>query len=379
MSITRCLPGAVLFAAAVPAQLTVTDGNMQVALGAPSSVSQAPLPFALRADALATDHGREHGWYFRIVGDRREYALRRLGAVVVGNPTPDHGDRDFANLDNRGLLKASHDLDIYDAGPASGVCTSRLTLMNISSAPVTVNVYCYTDLDVADTFGDDVVTGTAQSHFVTDASGVQIEVRALGSDLAAAVPYPGIRNLLLDTAADNLPATLAPFVGDYTGAFQWQNRTLQPFEVRSFQVLFAVDTVAAAAPLVELYGTGNGSHFEIQTPTLPLQDNTQPRSLVIQMKGALPGAEQRTIVGLSPWVPQPFISGIDLWVLPTSVFGVYAGLTSATGTAQEVFTIPPAPYFAGISAYFQVFYVDPAAPNQFAYFSPGLHVRIGKL
>lgn len=376
----RFLFSSIVLAAAVPAQLTISDGNMNAVVGALSATAQTPPSFALRADALAINHAFEHGWYYRIAGDAREFTLRNLGGVTQAvTASNDHGDRDFANVDNRSLLKASLDYDTYDAGPASGVVISRLTLMNRSNAAVTFDVFCYADLDIAGSSSNDTCTGTNSSHFVSDGSGVQVEVRAIGNDLSMVGAYPTVRNLLSNAVVDNLSGALPPFSGDYTGAFQWQNRTLQPFEQRTFTVAFAVDTTAAALPSVEHYGAGNGTNFEIHTTTLPLQDNTQQRLFACQMKGALPNVEQRTILGLTPSTPFPYIPGLDLWVLPASIIAVYGGLTSATGEAQEQFAIPASPYVAGVSLFFQVFSVDAAAPNGYAFSSPGLRVRIGKL
>lgn len=365
-------------AAVLPAQLTLSDGNMNAVLGTVPA-TQAAASFSLRADALTTNHGFEQTWFYRVGGDTREFALRTVGGMTEGLVGNDHGNRDFANIDSRGLLKASVDYDVYDTGPASGVLINRLTLMNRSNAPLTVNVFSYTDLDIGGTSGNDLCTGTATSHFVTDSTGVQIEIRALGSDLTAVAAYPAVRTLLLDTAVNNLQPGFLPFAGDYTGAFQWQNRTLQPFEQKTFTIAMCVDTTAAALPLVEHYGIGNGSSFEIHTETLPLQDNASVRVIKSQMKGALPNVEQRTIMGLDPWVPQPYIAGLDLWVLPPSIIGVYGFMTSAQGTAEETFVIPPGPYFTGINIYFQVFSVDALAPNGYAYYSPGMRFRIGRL
>ncbi|MBL8751788.1 MAG: hypothetical protein JNK15_00700 [Planctomycetes bacterium] len=377
----RFTAGALALATVLPAQTTLTDGNTTMTLAALSATSQSPTTFDLRGDALAVDHGFEHHWYYRLAGDPREFAFRSLGGVTGGvTPSNDHGDRDLADVDSRGLLKASFDYDVYDSGPASGVLISRVTVMNISAAPVTLDMFCYTDLDLTGSAGDDIVTGDNSRHFVTDPTGVQIEVRALGNDLSQVAPYPQVRTLLTNAAVNNLAGVLPPFTGDYTGAFQWQGRTLLPFEQKTFQVVFAIDTAATLVPIVENYGYGNGSTFEIHTQTAPLQDNTQPRVLNVQMKGALPNVEQRTIVGLAPWLPPlPFIPGLEIWCEPIQIIGVFAGYTSATGEAQESFVIPAGPYLTGLNAFFQVFTVDAAAPNGYAYFTPGMRVRIGKL
>jgi hypothetical protein len=244
---------------------------------------------------------------------------------------------------------------------------------------VTVDVFCYADLDVAGTAGNDACVGGNGAHFVSDGTGIQIEIRALGNDRSQVGAWPTVRDALTNTTLDNLSGALPPFSGDYSGAFQWQNRTLQPFEQRTFTVAFAVETAALALPLVENYGVANGSTFEIHATEPPLQDNTQPRAFACRMKGALRFVEQRTILGLTPSAPYPFIPGLDFWVLPASILSVFGGYTDANGEAAETFVLPPTPYLAGVSLYFQVFAVDASAPNQYAFFSTGMKVTIGKL
>ncbi|MBL8732944.1 MAG: hypothetical protein JNN13_11295 [Planctomycetes bacterium] len=366
-------------AAMLPAQITIADGNMSTTIGAIPATQTAP-SFELRADALALNHGFQHGWFYRVAGDSREFALRNLGVVTSGVVVSnDHADVDFADVDSRGLLKVAYDLDVYDSGPASGVVISRVTFMNTTAAPLTVDVFCYTDLDVIGTSGDDVCVGNHNSHRVSDPSGVQIELRAIGNDTSMVGAYPSVRTLLTNSVVDDLAGPLPPFAGDYTGAFQWAARTFQPFEQRTFQVIIAVDTVAAAPPIVENYGHGNGSTFEIHTQTTPLQDNTQVRGLTVQVKGALPFSEYRIGTCLGSWPALPFIGGIDLWIDPSLFIGLYGGLTDANGEASLQFYIPPSPYFAGLAAFHQGLYVDGAAPNGFCYFTPGMMTRVGKL
>jgi hypothetical protein len=274
-----------------------------------------------------------------------------------------------------------HASTIDRAGPASGVLISRLTVMNISAAPVTADLFCYTDLDIADSVGNDAATGTGSSHLVTDPTGVRIEVRALGNDRSDIGAFPLIRNLLTNAVVNNLGNVLPPFAGDYTGAFQWQNRTFQPFEQRTFTVVIAVDTAAAQPPIVEHYGRGNGSLGEIHTQTVPLQDNSQVRVFSVAMKNALPNTIYRTVISFAPYNATPLIPGLEFWVDPFQVIGVwgFGGLTSPSGTTTEFFSIPPSPYLTGFQVYVQSFYVDGSAPNGYAYFTPALMLRIGKL
>lgn len=385
MSLYRFFPVALL-ACALPAQILLTDGNLQFRTEGLDLVLHTPRTLDLRCDATNTDHGFEHWWYYRVAGDTREFSFRNLGPVTSGvTPGNDHGDRDWGNVDNRNLFEASLDFDVYDTGPSSGVVVSRLTVMNVTNAPLTLDLFCYTDLDVNSTPANDVVSGTASSHFVTDPSGVSIEVRALGNDRSAVAAYPAIRDQLTNLVTNNLNNALPPFTGDYTGAFQWQNRTLQPFEQRSFLVVMAANNTANALPIVEHYGHGNGRSFEIDTQTVLLQDNSQPRLFSVRMKGALPNAEHRVVTGFTaiPGGLQVFANfggnGVDLLIDPSAFIGIYFGFTDAQGQAEVLFPVPSTPYLTGLEFFHQAFYVDAAAPNGFAYASAGLRTVIGRL
>lgn len=373
-----CLVAA-LAATSLSAQITITDANMSVTSAPPATLSSTPRAMDLVSDALAIDQAFEHWWYFRVDGDSRETPLRSVGGFNEEvAPSGTHGDRDFDDLQARGLLKASHDLDTYSAGPASGVVISRLTVMNTSNGPLDIDIFGYTDVDIAGSFGNDVATGTLDSHFVTDPTGIQIEVRGIDADASEIGAYPTIRNDLADNNVDDLSNSAPPFSGDYTGAFQW-TQTLDPFEERTFTIVIAVDTAAVAVPVVANYGAGNGDTFQIHATELPLQDLTQARIFNVRAKNALPNVPYRVITGLTPMAPYPFIPGIDLWVEPLSIVAVWDGLTTATGDIEQPFLIPPTAYLTGIAIYHQAFYVDVAAPNGFAFSTTALETRIGKL
>lgn len=376
----RFLASAAALSAALAAQsLTITDGNMSMTTGALSSSSQSPCGFALAADALGTNHAYEHWWYYRVAGDTRENALRAIGPVSGGvTPFLTHADRDLADVDLRGILRASVDFDVYDSGPASGVVVSRLTLTNTSNAALTLDLFSYQDLDISGTYGDDVVTGNGTHHVVTDWTGVQIDVRAPGADHSDIGAYPSVRTLLTNTSVDNLTDTLPPFNGDYTGAFQWSNRTLQPGEQRSFSVVFAVDTAASRVPEVEHYGRGSTLVPEIYTDTLPLQDNSQLRQLGIHLRNALPNSPVGLLSNTTPANGLPFLN-CELWVDPNPPMQFPIGVTTAAGEMSSVFIIPPSPYVTGFPIYHQYFYADNQAPNGVGQWTPAILTRVGRL
>lgn len=366
--------------AALSAQaLLISEGNLRVTTGAPQASSHNPVSLQLRADAIGANHAYEHWWYYRIAGDSRESSLRAIGPVSGGVPSHlTHADRDFGDVDSRGLLRANVDMDIYASGSASGVLTSRLTVTNISAAPLQLDLFAYTDLDIAGTAGNDSVAGDGQRHVVTDWTGVQIEVRGIGADRSAVGAFPSVRTLLTNTTVDDLPNTLPPFSGDYTGAFQWSNKTLFPGEQRSFTVVFAVDTAATRVPEVEHYGNGSSLQAEIYTDTLPLQDNANLRNLGIHLKGALPNAPVGLLSNTAAVAGIPFFN-FTMWVDPNPPMQFPIGVTNALGEALYVFTIPPSPYLTGYPIYHQYFYADNNAPNGVGQSTTGIMTKVGRL
>jgi hypothetical protein len=354
----------------------MTEANMVVATGTVPG-SNAAATFDLRADAIAADHGFQHWWFYRLAGDTQEFALK--GPATGGVPPHlTHADRDFADVDARGLLRANVDMDIYSAGPASGVLTSRVTFTNLSAVPQTLDLFCYTDLDVAGTSGNDAATGNGQQHVVTDLTGVRIEIRAAGADRSQVGTYPTVRDLLTDAVLDDLDNTLPPFSGDYTGAFQWQARTLQPGEQRSWTVVFAIDTAANRVPEVEHYGSGSSLQPEIFTDTLPLQDNANVRQMGIYLKNALPNAPFGLLSNTTAAPGIPFLNMV-LWVDPNPPMQFPIGTTTATGDALFVFVIPPSPYLTGFPIYHQYFYADNSAANGVGQWTTAIMTKVGRL
>ncbi|MCR9247739.1 MAG: hypothetical protein NXI31_22150 [bacterium] len=368
------------FAASLAAQsLTISEGNLAFTTGAPAMTSHAPPTADLRSDALATDHAFQHGWYYRVAGDTREFALRDIGPTSGGvTAFLTHADRDFADVDNRGLFRAAWDLDGYATGPASGVVTSRLTVLNTSATNLTIDLFAYTDLDIAGTHANDTATGNGVRHVVSDWTGVQIELVGVGADRSDVLVHPGVLDLLTDTDIDDLGNNQPPFTGDYTGAFQWSAQTLPPGGQRSFTLILAVDTPATAVPEVEAYGRGSHTGCEIYTDTLPLQDHSGLRQIGIHLTGGVPFA----LVGLLsstqalPGVP---FAGLELWVESQSgpvQFSI--GTLNGSGYTQYVFPIPASPYLTGFPIYHQYFYADPGVPAGASH-SGALLTRLGRL
>lgn len=376
-----------LFAAAtaagalLPAQsLAIQDGNMRYSLGAPSATSHDPRAANLVADALGIDHLFEHWWYFRIDGDSRETSLRSIGPVRSGTTNgATHLDLDFDDLEQRGLLKARLDGDLYSAGPASGVVTLRLSLQNISNGPVTFDVFSYVDIDLAGTASNDYAIGDNRSQVVTDVTGVRIEHRAVGADVGQIGVYPALRNLLTNASVTNLTGVNTPINnGDFTGAFQWRSRTLGAGEWASFSTLLAVDTAANRPPEAAAYGIGSSTSLEIHTDGLLLQNNAVPRSVDVLLRSGPPNELIGLLSNFLPLPGLPFL-GATIWVdlNPPAQFPIRH--SDGNGEARYTFAIPPSPYLTGIPVYHQFFVSNLLAPNGLADFTAALSMTVGKL
>jgi hypothetical protein len=369
-------------ATSLPAQnLTIGDGNMVFTTVAPSASSTLPCAANLIGDAMGTDHAFEHWWYFRVSGDASEMPLRLVGTVVRSvAPSGTHLDSDFDDIESRGLFRARLDGDVYSAGPASGVVISRLSLLNISGAPQTVSVFAYLDLDVAGTFGDDYAVGDDQHQVVTDASGVRIEFRARGSDFGDLGVYPSLRNQLSNGSITALSGAHSPILGaDYTGAFEWRDRVVQPGEWVTFTTLIAVDTAANFPPITEQYGSASGHGVEICTDGIALQNNAAPRAIDVHLMGATPNSFAGLLSSIAPASGIPFL-GVVLWADPFTEFQFPISMTDSSGELAFHFPIPPTgSYLTGYPVYHQFFVSNPLAPGGVADWTGGLKTIVGKL
>ena len=369
---------------AMAQDLNIQHGNMRYKAGALSATAQDAPSCDLKADALGTDHLFSQGWYFRVAGDTSETSFRNVGTVTRAVATADHADSDFANVESRGLFSAMQDFDIYAAGPASGVMISRLTITNISGAPLTMDVFNYADLDVGGSSSGDSATGGTSSIVVTDPVGVTIEYRAIGNDLVEVADYGAptpIRTKLTDTAVTTLAGWSGTFgPGDFTAAFQWQNRTFAPGQVRSYIVMFAVDTRAQFPPIVEQYGSGAAGQTgvpQIITDALPLQDNSSLRSINVQLTGARPNSPCALLSNSTP--DSSAFLGVFVWVSPASPAQVVLSTTNSSGFKSFSFLIPTSPYLTSFPIYHQYFVGDTAASNGVASYTAGLKTQVGKL
>lgn len=257
----RLLLTSTILASAVCAQGTVTStggGTTFAVTSVPTSrTSTAGLS---NFTANGTDSTYQHWWYYCIAGDTGGSAFNSSGGQLVQSYVGETARLNWANADGRGI-RASWVLRVHDDAVGRGRANSHMTIENITAAPITVSVYAYTDIDLANTAGGDSATGATGAigsmiHRLTDnASPDTLELFARTPDADEAAAFAVTRTKLLNQGG-SCP-TLGPAFataggafgpGDYTGAFGWQSRTLRPGEILTMWVVLAHNSSTGRAP-----------------------------------------------------------------------------------------------------------------------------------
>lgn len=224
------IAGAVLWLLLIPllAQstntFTLTHGGATYSVTGILPASRA-LTGAWSANFLigTTDHLFQNGWWYRVDGMTREFAVSTqtsfvqvaANRVVVTFREPE------------GVI---YQFDYILTGTGTGgLLRIRGTIINPTTVPHTVDTFHYHDFDVNVSAGGDTLVSLAPTwHRQTDPSPSlsTAEVVASPNGLIAwqIGAFATVRALLTDTDIDNLNNAGSPFgPGDGTGAFQWRH------------------------------------------------------------------------------------------------------------------------------------------------------------
>lgn len=168
----------------------------------------------------------ESWWFFRVSGDGRETAFAAPDAedYSLGN----YATLDWTDVGGRGLFDARLNVAVVDPGVGGNLFQE----MNITAtANLTLEVFHYSDFDVAGSFGSDSATLTSAGPditiTVTDGGGTTVPFVGYGADAFKVTHYGnGAPRALLrdltDNGVDDLNGAGLPFgPDDFTGGFQW--------------------------------------------------------------------------------------------------------------------------------------------------------------
>lgn len=365
--------GAALLGATSAQNIIVTNANVSYTMFAPTA-TQADSPSAnFTANAAGdSDILFEHGWYYRVAGDANESAFK-LGSLTVVN-AGSHSDADWADLDARGLLAASLDVDAISTGATSGVVVQRMTVRNISANSLTVNLFNFVDYDVCTTAN--TANGSPDRHGVSATTCAEVaEFYGAGIDNWAVGAFSGTELGLADGVAGDLANGTLPFTGDYTGAFQWKDRVLSPGQSLTVMAVLGHNERACPAS-VDLYGSaspGTGGRLaQISSSARPVLGNT----VSSDMSRALPGAVAVLNVGAAPL--NLTVLGVTFLVDPAFAASIPATV-DGSGNATTPISLPAAAALCNVPVFHQYLYIDAGAPNGLAASTGGMRWTLGNL
>jgi len=374
--------------AAAAAQLlpgTITAGNASFGYNSfPSSPLQTGGAANLRVAGLAgPDHLQEVWWYYRLAGDARESAFHD-GPAQGPRSSMYSGDVSllaWEDVDHRGL-SARLLTSVYSTGPTAGMAVQAMTLTNLGTLPVTIDLFAFVDLNECGLPANDALANPDGGRQILRSMGCPTtgECYVPDADRYQVAPATVLRGKFANHQIDNLTNSGLPLLGqDYSSAWQWQ-RVLAPGQRLTGRVVLAQDfrhSGCFAKAGAQAYGNAKPG-----TNGLPTW-GTASRPLLgtqvhLRIENGLPGAFPIGLVGLAP-------TSVVLPGLGTLLVDPNAGLTTmmlspfdASRTSDTPFPIPNDPTLGGLPLHWQAAFVDPLAAQGIAH-TNGLALAVGGL
>jgi hypothetical protein len=173
------------------------------------------------------DQVYESWWFFRVSGDGRETAFSAPDAEDYS--LGDYATLDWTDVAGRGLFDATLNVAVIDPGVGGNLFQE----MNVTAlADLTIDVFHYSDFDVAGSAGSDsaslISAGPDVEIGISDGGGTIVPFVGYGANGFKVTDWSnggGSRSLLRDLTdnnTDDLDDSGLPFAaGDFTGGFQW--------------------------------------------------------------------------------------------------------------------------------------------------------------
>lgn len=364
---------------AAQSAVSITDANASFSYtGYPTSTTSTVgyCNFA----AAAVDHAYQSWWYYAVQGDTRGSALNTAGGQMTATVASDNRSvaLDWANVDSRNFA-AKLVNRVYSTGAASGISAQALTITNNTGAPLTINLYCYTDLDVAGASNDSAAQATGWptgSHMVQDTTGVQCWVMASGFanfDVTAFATARG--NVLAGVGgAPYVPAnTGLPFgPGDYTSVYHWVV-TIAPGASSTQSSLLAITQIPASQRIASATTYCAGKPGTNGVPTWTVDPPFIGAGATLRIENGFPGVAPILFVGASPTslpiAPYGTVCTVPVNTLAMPVF-------DGARISSLPVSIPNQASLGAAPVYWQALFLDPGAVASLAH-TGGLTWRLG--
>ncbi len=170
---------------------TITDANTTFTYSSYPTATNSAVGYCNFA-AATTDHAYQSWWYYAVQGDATGAALNTAGGQMTASLAADNRSvlLSWPNVDARGFSAQLVNC-VYSTGATSGVSAQALTITNNTANALGINLYFYTDLDVAGAAGDSASQHAGWptgNHMVQDSAGVQCWVMADGRTICNKIP-----------------------------------------------------------------------------------------------------------------------------------------------------------------------------------------------
>jgi len=230
-------------------QGTITDPPAQYVIPTSHYDTTPAANFLGVSATLTQDHLFAQGWWYRIAGDASEkfFPIPNTLNFPVG-VTYTVG---WTNVDGRGFNATEIGTVINGGGP-SGNVRFDMTITNPGAAPMTIDLFNMTDVDLIGS-GNDSATLLTPNELIGITDGTQTaQYRGVGATAFLVRPFGAtdVGTVLSDGAVTNFDNSGLPFgPGDITLGFQWAGIVVPAGESRTVTAVVAVNTTAVPVEL----------------------------------------------------------------------------------------------------------------------------------
>jgi hypothetical protein len=353
--------------------VTIVNGNVSYTQSALPAGEALGLADVFTASVLG-DILYQHWWFFRVGSDNREYAFKfnlNASRIVSGSGMVTN----WPDVDNRNLFSATLTQDVISTGPSSGYLLETMTVTNISNAPLTLDLFAYTDYDIAPGSANFTRGNLSSQVTINNLNlGLAGEFAAVANTGVQVAAYPAVITLLTNPFIENLPGWSGTFgSADYTGAFQWSFAAIPPNGS-----VVAVDYLANTNCRPSATNYGAGAPGANGLPVISAEYAVQTATFVRPITYQLAAARSNSLCGLMLNVQQANLQlqGLNLLVDPNGAVLFFA-VTDLAGRASVPIGIPPGNLFCGLNLYTQFLVEDPTTANGLASYTNGYRNVVG--
>ena len=217
---------------------SVTDGDVTFAYTNDFNTSNGNTVDTDFTGAATGDLTWESWWFFRVSGDGRETAFATPDLETYSGSV---GQLDWNDPGGAGLFSAILQFEVLDTGIDMGNLFQNMLITNTGGANLTIDIFHYSDLDLAGTFGGD------SAILAANPDGIEINVSdgadsapiiGYGADAYQVTPWRTLLRDLTDNNVDDFDNSGLPFgPDDFTGGFQWST-TIAAGSTESFLTQF---------------------------------------------------------------------------------------------------------------------------------------------